>query len=225
MEADRPTRGQSPLAPSAHPIDDLIRGFAPPAVASAHAGAYAYDLPPDAGHPTPLCGDIALARTIPGPYEESEMRHFLDTFLYREEAFFVDEVVSMDADSRAMVAVLDTTRPLPLSAAQRVDATHPAHVSAAEMLMATGSLGCMHAWFFHGCRWDEGWAGFGNRIHRADWKKIATIGPPMRLESRETKTRVGKARVVIRYAFDFWQGDDLVYQGDQTAMFFKGKVL
>lgn len=178
-----------------------------------------------AANPESSLGETRLTRSIPGPYDEAEMLRFLDTFLYREEAFLVDEVLRMDAETRSMEAVLDTTRRLPFSAAQRVDDTHPAHVSAPELLMVTGSLGCMHAWFFHGCRWDEGWAGFGNRIHRADFKQLATIGPPLRLESRETKTRVGKSRVVIRYAFDFWQGDDLVYRGDQTAMFFKGKLL
>lgn len=153
------------------------------------------------------------------------MHRFLETFLYREDAFLVDEVVSMDAKARTMEARLDTTRPLPFAAQQRVDANHPAHVSGPELLMVTGSLGCMHAWFFHGCHWDEGWAGFGNRVHRADFRQLALIGPPLRLASRETKTRVGPRRVVIRYEFHFWQDDALVYHGDQTAMFVKGKLL
>lgn len=166
-----------------------------------------------------------MAHTIPGPYPEAEMRRFLDTFLYREAAVLIDEVVKIDAEALCMEARLDTTRPLPFAALQRVDDNHPAHVSGAELLMATGSLGCMHAWFFHGCRWDEGWAGFGNRVHRADFRQLALIGPPLRLESRETKTRVGSRRVVIRYEFHFWQGDALVYHGDQSAMFVKGKLL
>lgn len=166
-----------------------------------------------------------VTKQIPGPYAEAEMRRFLETFLYREEAFLIDRVTAMDEEAHTIRAELDTTRALPFAAAQRVDERHPAHVSAAELLMATGSLGCMHAWFFHGCRWDEGWAGFGNRIHRADFKHIAAIGPPLRLESSETRTRVGATRVVIRYAFEFFQEDKLVYQGDQTAMFFKGKLL
>ncbi|MBW2231218.1 MAG: hypothetical protein JRG92_08725 [Deltaproteobacteria bacterium] len=160
-------------------------------------------------------------RMIPGPYEEAEMQRFLDTFLYRQEAFLIDEVLSMDAEKRAIEARLDTTRDLPFARYQRVDENHPAHVSAAELLMVTGSLGCMHAWFFHGCRWDEGWAGFGNRVHRADFKRLAAIGPPLRLLSHETKTRVGPSRVVMRYEFHFWQEDELVYCGDQSAMFFK----
>jgi hypothetical protein len=152
------------------------------------------------------------------------MRRFLDTFLYREEAFLVDEIVEMDAEERRIEARLDTRRPLPFAAAQRVDEGHPAHVSAPELLMATGSLGCMHAWFFHGCRWDEGWAGFGNRIHRADFKRLALIGPPLVLHSRETRTRVGPRRVVLRYSFEFFQDDALVYLGDQSAMFVKGRL-
>lgn len=167
-----------------------------------------------------LMGDKRLALTIPGPYDEAEMEHFLATFLYREEAFLIDEVIRLDPEERFIEARLDTTRWLPLSAAQRVSQEHPAHVSAAELLMVTGSLGCMHAWFFHGCRWDEGWSGFGSRIHRADFKQLALIGPPLRLESRETRTRVGKRRVVLRYEFNFWQDDALVYHGDQSAMFF-----
>lgn len=164
-------------------------------------------------------------RLVPGPYDAAEMQRFLDTFLYEESAFLVDEVIRMDAEEHYIEARMDTLRPLPFSAAQRIESNHPAHVSGAEIIMITGSLGCLHAWFFHGCRWDEGWAGFGNRIHRADFKRLASLGPPLRLESRETRHRVGPQRVVMRVAFDFWQEDELVYTSEQSAMFFKGKHL
>jgi hypothetical protein len=166
-----------------------------------------------------------MSRQISGPYDPEDMRRFLETFMYEQDAFLVDEVMVLDREARAIEARLDTTRRLPFAARQRTDARHPAHVSAAELVMVTGSLGCMHAWFFHGCRWDEGWAGFGNRIHRADFKKIARIGPPLRLESRETKTRAGARRVVLRYEFRFWQDEELVYLGDQSAMFVKDRAL
>ena len=91
--------------------------------------------------------------------------------------------------------------------------------------MITGGLGCLHAWFFHDCRWDEGWAGFGNRIHRADFKRIARIGPPLELRSRETRRRVGPRRVLLRYDFEFTQQGERVYVGDQTAMFFRDQPL
>lgn len=153
------------------------------------------------------------------------LQRFVDTFLYREEALFVDEITRLDPETRTLEALLDTTRELPLSRAQRTSPLHPAHVSAAEILMVTGGLGCLHAFLFHGCRWDEGWAGFGNRIHQADWKRLAAIGPPLELESKETRTRVGARRIVIRYAFCFKQAGEVVYRGDQSAMFVKGREL
>lgn len=161
----------------------------------------------------------------PGPLDAAEMQRFLETFLYREPAFLVDEIVSVDRESRAIEALLDTRRPLPFAGEQRVDVGHPAHVSAAEILMATGSLGCLSAWVFHAVRWDEGWSGFGNRIHRADFKALARIGSPLRLRSRETLWRDGPRRVVIRWSFEFFQEEVLVYTGDQTAMFFKDAKL
>ncbi|MBY0400293.1 hypothetical protein K2X89_08365 [Myxococcota bacterium] len=153
------------------------------------------------------------------------LQRFVDTFLYTGDAFFVDELTRVDPATRTLEGVLDTTRPFPLSRCQRTSPLHPAHVSAAELLMATGSLGCLHAYLFHGCRWDEGWAGFGNRVHRADWKRLALIGPPILLESRETRTRVGSRRIVLRYEFRFRQSGELVYLGDQSAMFVKGRAL
>jgi len=155
----------------------------------------------------------------------ADLQLFLDSFLYGEEAVLIDEITRMDREAGLVEGLLDTTRSLPFSAAQRVSELHPAHVSGAELVMVTGSLGCLHAYFFHGCRWDEGWAGFGNRIHRADFKQLARIGPPIELVSRETKTRIGPSRVVIRFAFEFRQEGNLVYLGDQSAMFVKGKPL
>ena len=155
------------------------------------------------------------------PPDPAELRRFLATFLYREEGFLVDEVLDLREDERAVAARMDTTRSLHYSALQRTGPGHPAHVAAAEMLVLTGNLGCLHAWFFHGCRWSEGWAGFGARIHRADFKALARIGPPLELESRELRARVGPRRVVIRYEFLFRQEGALVYAGEQTAIFAK----
>ena len=158
---------------------------------------------------------------VPGPIDPAEMQRFLDSYMYRPEAFFVDEVVATDAAARRIEARFDTTRALPFAEQQRVGPAHPAHVSGPELVMATGSLGCLHAWFFHGCHWDEGWAGFGNRIHRADFRQLVRIGPPLRMVSQETRSRDGSRRVVLRLEFRFWQEDALVYFGDQTAMFIR----
>ena len=157
---------------------------------------------------------------VPASLDAADMKHFLATFLYGEEAFFVDEIVEVDPDAHRIRARMDTKRELPIARHQRIGPGHPAHVSAADLLQTTGCLGCLHAWIFHGCRWDEGWSGFGNRIHRADFKRLARIGPPLDLSSRETRTRVGERRVV-RYEFRFEQSGEVVYLGDQSAMFFR----
>jgi len=153
------------------------------------------------------------------------MQRFLETFLYDPDVFFVDTIHRLDAERFEIEAEFDTERALPFAASQRNHPGHPAHVAAAEILQATGSLGCLHAWFFHGCRWDEGWVGFGNRIHRADFKSLARIGPPIRMASRETRTRVGPRRVVLRCSFEFEQEGRRVYVGDQTAMFLRDRDL
>lgn len=163
------------------------------------------------------------SRDVVDPYE---LQAFLDTFLYREEAVLVDEITRIDAAAGRIEARLSTAgRAFPFAAAQRTSAQHPAHVSGAELVMATGALGCLHAWLFHGVRWDAGWAGFGNRIHRADFKRLARLGPPIDLTSTETRRRIGPSRIVLRYAFDFRQDGRPVYVGDQSAMFVKGMAL
>ncbi len=151
------------------------------------------------------------------------MRRFLDTFMYGEEAFLLDEIVRLDPAAGEIEALLDTTRPLPLTSHQRPRPGHPAHVCGGDIIMVTACLGCLHAWFFHGVRWDEGWTGFGNRIHRADFKKLAAVGPPIELRSREIRSRVGPRRMVLRYEFAFTQGGELVYHGEQSAMFVRDR--
>lgn len=156
------------------------------------------------------------------PVDPEALHRFLESFLYREEIFLLSDVRLGDDPERRIDARLDTRQTLPVARYQRVTSGHPAHVSAADMLILTGNLGCLHAWFFHGCRWDDGWAGFGNRIHRASFRRLARIGPPLELVSRETRTRIGARRVVLRYEFRFSQDGEVVYHGDQSAMFVKG---
>ena len=166
-----------------------------------------------------------MSRGFIGPFDAGEIERFLASCLYEPEAFLIDEVTRVDRAERVVEARMDTTRPLPYTAMQRPSETHPAHVAAAELLMLTGNLGFVHAWWIHGCHFDEGWAGFGNRIHRADFKSLARLGPPLDLHSRETKTRAGEKRVVMRMEFEFSQEGQRVYTGDQSAMFFRERPL
>ncbi|HVN64652.1 MAG TPA: hypothetical protein VMT58_08430 [Candidatus Binataceae bacterium] len=159
------------------------------------------------------------------PPSKLELERFVSTYLYSSEAFLIDEVTRIDPATREIEARMDTTRPLPVARYQVGDpGTHPRHVSGPDLVLITGNLGCLHAYFIHGCRWEDGWVGFGNRIHRADFRSLVTVGPPLRLHSKETKTRTGSKRVVMRYEFRFWQEEKLVYFGDQSAIFVKGRA-
>ncbi len=154
-----------------------------------------------------------------------ELDRFVSTFPYSSEAFLVDEVLRVDHEQREIDASMDTRRPLPVARYQvGPPDVHPRHVSGPDLVLLTGNLGCLHAYFMHSCRWEEGWVGFGNRIHRADFRSLVTIGPPLRLYSKETRVREGPKRVVLRFEFRFQQEDRLVYFGDQSAIFVKGRA-
>lgn len=173
----------------------------------------------------PLAPSGSLA--IPGPFAPGEIERFLATHLYAPAAFLIDEVLALDPEARRIEARMRVDRPLPLADCQRGDPRlHPPHVSGPELVQLTGNLGALHAWFFHGCRWDEGWVGFGNRIHRADFRSLARRdGPPLTLVSRETRARVQARRIVLRFEFEFSQGERAVYRGDQSAIFVKDQPL
>ncbi len=162
-----------------------------------------------------------MHRHIPSPFDPTEMRAFLDTFMYEEAAFLPDEILEADETARSIVARMDTTRQLPYVELQRAWPGHPAHVSVGELVMATAHMGSLHGWFFYGLRWNEGWVGYGNRIHRADFKSLAHVGPPLILRSQETASRIGTRRIIVRFNFEFTQQGSPVYVGDQTAMFVK----
>lgn len=152
---------------------------------------------------------------------QEELERFRATFLYQPEAFLVDEIVHLDPDRREVVGRLDTCRELPIARWQRVGRGYPAHLTAGEIVHLTACIGSFHAWFFHGLRWVDGWVGFGNRIHRADFKSLARVGPPLELGSTSELVRSSSRRLVLRYDFDFRQEGKTVYSGDQTAIFLR----
>ena len=47
---------------------------------------------------------------------------------------------------------------------------------------------------------------------------MAPPGVPLVIECRATQVRRGDANVLVRYAFEFRQGETLVYTGDHTAL-------
>ncbi len=151
------------------------------------------------------------------------MERFLASYFYDRAAFLIDDVRRIDPDSKEVDAVMDTRRRLLYAPLQRGEpALHPRHVSGPELNMLTANLGSLHAYFVHGCHWDEGWVGFGTRIHRADFKRLVRLGPPLVLHSTETRTRLGAGRLVSRYQFRFEQEGEVVYLAEQTAQFLRG---
>lgn len=159
---------------------------------------------------------------LPVEYAQ-EAQRFFTTIPYDPRAFLIDEIVSMEFEARRVRARLDTTKDLPLVALQRGDPqVHPRHIPGPVLVQLTGMLGIVHAYFFHGVRFDEGWIGFGSRIHRADFKRLVRLGPPLELESVETKARTSMGRQVVRYEFRFTQEGKLCYYGDQTATWLRG---
>lgn len=165
----------------------------------------------------------ALRSLLPAPHA-AETDRFLRTMPYDPASFLVDEVLEIDDGAKRVRGRMDTRRPMPLVDLQRGDpAIHPRHVPGPVLVLLTGNLGLVHAYFQRGVRFDEGWIGFGSRIHRADFKRLALIGAPLDLESVETKARIQPDRHVVRYEFTFKQDGKVVYWGDQTATWLRGR--
>ena len=85
----------------------------------------------------------------------------------------------------------------------------------------TGIAGFVHAYYVLGLRHAEGWIGYGGRIHDARYKALAKPGIPIEIECKASKVRKGNKRTLARYDIRLYQGETLVYVGDQTAMWLK----
>lgn len=142
---------------------------------------------------------------------------------YLPEALLIDEIVSIDPATSTVVARMPTHEGLPITRDQRVDPVrHPHHVSGGLMVHATGIMGFVHAYYLLELRAADGWAGFGTHIHEARFRRMGTLGEPMLLSATATQVRRIRGTIVARYRFEFRQAGDLVYTGDQTAMFTRG---
>lgn len=141
---------------------------------------------------------------------------------YGPEALFIDEILSVDAAKSEVLCRMPVHDELPLTRSQRVHPVrHPRHVNGGLMLHMTGMLGFVHAYYVLGLRHAEGWIGYGAKIHGARFANLATPGEPMLLRGWTTRVRRGREQILARYAFDFRQGEKVVYEGDQTAMWLR----
>lgn len=138
---------------------------------------------------------------------------------YGPTALLIDEIISIDRDAGSIVARMPTHEDLPLTRDQRVHPErHPRHVSGALMIHATGMVGFAHAYFLLGLRHAEGWIGYGTHVHAGRFRRMGQIGEPMILACTATSIRRIQGSIAARYAFRFTQRDELVYEGDHSAM-------
>ena len=175
--------------------------------------------------PPAVVSNVGMSHPIRFPERvATEASHFVATLPYDPQSFLIDEVTEIDATTRRVDARVHTTKPIPLVDMQRGEAAHhPRHVNGGVLVHLTGMLGLVHAYFLNGLRFDDGWIGFGSRIHRADFKRLVKIGPSLELTSVQTKLRAGADRQVVRYEFRFSQEGALCYFGDQTAIWLRGR--
>src|SRR5512140_1779394 len=139
---------------------------------------------------------------------------------YGPDALFIDDIVAVDRDAGSIIARMPTHADLPLTRDQRAHPErHPRHVAGGVILHVTGIVGFAHAYYVLGLRHADGWTGYGATVHEAKFKKLATIGEPLTLHCASTQAKKIKTTYVIRYMFRFEQRGEVVYTGDQTAIF------
>lgn len=147
---------------------------------------------------------------------------FVNDCPYGPGGLLLDEILEIDVAKSRVVARMPTAPDLPLTREQRThEIRHPAHVSGGLMVHMTGMLGFVHAYYVLGFRHSDGWVGYGVRMHEVRFHALAPPGDPMVLECVATRVRKIGDRVFARYAFRFSQGERLIYEGDQTALWLR----
>lgn len=137
--------------------------------------------------------------------------------MYGEDAWFLHQLEEVDAETRRVVAVMDTQRLGFLVGNQREVSGHELHVPAAVVIQATGTLGQLYAVYALGLRATAGWSGYGTHIHEAKFGRLGLIGPPIRAIATCTRQRQLMGTWFCDFAFRFEQDGQPVYTSRQTA--------
>lgn len=144
---------------------------------------------------------------------------FLADCPYGPDAVFFDEILAVDREQSLVKARMPTTPAMPLTRDQRGDPrVHPRHVAGALMVHATGILGFVHAYHVLDLRHADGWVGFGTHIHEARFRALATLGEPLVAECKKLQLRRLSGNLFARYGFVFTQGETVVYESEQSAV-------
>lgn len=137
--------------------------------------------------------------------------------LYAPDAWFVHEVLEIDAEGHRVVGLIDTTRLGVLVEAQRELPGHRKHLPGAVAIQVTGTLGNLHAVYVLGLRPSQGWVGYGTHVRDARFRRMGHIGPPIVAALHATRARQLRGTWFVDYAFRFEQEGELVYESRQTA--------
>ena len=141
---------------------------------------------------------------------------------YGPGGLLLDEILEIDREAGRVVVQMPVYPELPLTREQRAHPVrHPRHVSGGLMVHMTGMCGFVHAYYVLGLRHADGWIGYGGRIYDAKYLALATMDAPLVLDCRATKVRQRSTQTFARYTFTFTQGETVVYESDQSAMWMK----
>ena len=147
---------------------------------------------------------------------------FVDDCPYEPEALLLEEVLEIDKVKGRVVARMPVHADLPITKHQKVHPVrHPRHMSGGLMVHMTGMMGFLHAYYVLELRHRDGWIGYGAKIHEARFTALATPGTPLTLEAIAVRSRRIRDSIMVRYKFEFRQGETVVYEGEQTAMWLK----
>ena len=141
----------------------------------------------------------------------------LDDMLYDPSEYLIRELLDVDSERSLVRLSFGSDRSQPLTASQRVDQLHPAHVAGALLVHLTGAAGFVHAYYLLGLRHRDGWVGFGTHIHRAVFRKLITPGEDFEMTMQATRIRPGRDRYMVRYDVEVRSNGARCYEGDQSA--------
>jgi hypothetical protein len=147
---------------------------------------------------------------------------FLSDCPYGPGAILIDEILEIDRAAHLVRARMPTHEGLPITRDQRAHPVrHPRHVSGGLMVHATGIMGFAHAFYVLDLRHADGWIGYGTHIHSARFRKMGSIGEPLILSCQSGDSRKFRGSLFVRYKLRFTQGDEVVYEGEQSAMWMR----
>jgi 3-hydroxymyristoyl/3-hydroxydecanoyl-(acyl carrier protein) dehydratase len=160
-------------------------------------------------------GEVVLSSRSKMPLDPE----FVADCPYAPGGLLIDEILAIDRDNGVVRVRMPTHDDLPLTREQRAhEAKHPRHVSGGLMVHMTGMVAFVHSYYVLGLRHADGWIGYGVRIHNARFHALARPGDPLILECKATRVRKTGKNIFAQYEFRFTQGEALVYEGEQSAM-------